>query len=80
MGERAIVLDGELSLETMAAILPPLEPLWDPFAPLGPVHLDLSGVTFIWPAAITLLTTTVLRLPAPRAHHRRRGGTAASGV
>ena len=46
----------------MAGILLPLEPLWDLLAPLGPVHFDLSGVTFIWPAAITLLTTTVLRL------------------
>ena len=62
MDERCVVLDGELSLETTAAILLPLEPLWDPFAHLGPVHFDLSGVTFIWPAAITLLTTTVLRL------------------
>jgi len=46
----------------MAAILLPLEPLWDPLASLGPVHFDLSRVTFVWPAAITLLTTTVLRL------------------
>ncbi len=60
--ERRLILDGELSLETMAAILLPLEPLWDPLALLGPVHFDLSGVTFIWSAAITLLTTTVLRL------------------
>jgi hypothetical protein len=62
MDERDVVFDGELSLETTAAILLPLEPLWDPFAHLGPAHLDLSGVTFIWPAAITLLTTTVLCL------------------
>ena len=62
MDERDVVFDGELSLETMAAILLPPEPLWGPFAPLGPVHLDLSGVTFIWPATITLLTTTMLRL------------------
>jgi len=62
MDERAVVLNGELSLETMATLLLPLEPLWDPLAIVGPVHFDLSGVTFIWPAAITLLTTTVLRL------------------
>ena len=62
MGERNVVLDGELALETVAAMLLSLEPLWDPFAPLDPVHLDLRGVTFIWPAAITLLATTVLRL------------------
>jgi len=62
MDERRVVFSGELSLETMAATLLPLEPLWDPLAPLGPVRLDLSDVTFIWPAAITLLTTTVLRL------------------
>lgn len=62
MNKRHVALNGELSLETMAAILLPLEPLWDPLALVGPVHLDLGGVTFIWPAAITLLTTTVLRL------------------
>jgi len=62
MTEQRVVLSGELSLETMAALLLPLEPLWDPFAPLDPVHFDLTGARFIWPAAITLLTTTVLRL------------------
>ena len=62
MNEKCVILNGELSLGTIAGILLPLEPLWDPLAPLGPVHFDLSGVTFIWPAAITLLTTTVLRL------------------
>ncbi len=60
--ERRLILTDELSLETMGAILLLLEPLWDPFAHLGPVHLDLSDVTFIWPAVITLLTTAVLRL------------------
>ena len=62
MDERDVIFDGELSPETTAPILLPLEPLWDPLALAGPVHLDLRGVTFIWPAAITLLTTTVLRL------------------
>ena len=62
MDEQCVVLDGELSLETTAAILLPLELLWEPFALLAPVHFDLSGVTFIWLAAITLLTTTKLRL------------------
>ncbi len=62
MDEQSIILDGELSLETMAAILLPLEPLWDPLALFGPIHFDLSGATFTWPAAITLLTTTVLHL------------------
>lgn len=57
-----VVLNGRLSLGAMTAILPPLESLWDPLAPLGTVHLDLSGVEFIFPAAATLLTTTVLRL------------------
>lgn len=62
MNERNIVLNGELSLESAADVLRPLEPLWDPFAPLGPLHFDLSGVTFIWPSVITLLSTTVIRL------------------
>jgi hypothetical protein len=62
MNQRWVILDGDLSLDNVSEILLPLEPLWDTFAPLGLVHLDLSGVTFIWPAAITLLTTTVLRL------------------
>jgi len=38
----------------MTTLLLSLKPLWGPFAPLDPVHLDLNGVTFIWPAAITL--------------------------
>lgn len=62
MDERDVIFDGELSLETTAPILLPLEPLWDSLALAGPVHLDLPGVTFIWPATITLLTTAVLRL------------------
>jgi hypothetical protein len=62
VNERKIILNGELCLETLSTILGPLEPLWEPLAPIIPLHLDLSNVTFIWPAAVTLLTTAVLRL------------------
>ena len=78
MDERCVVLNGELSLETTAAILLPLEHLWDPLAVLGLAHFDLSGVTFIWPAAITLLTTTVLCL-RQAGIPRRRGASRESG-
>jgi hypothetical protein len=46
---------GDLGLKNLAAVLTPLQLLWDPAVALAPVHLDLRGVTFVWPSAIALL-------------------------
>jgi hypothetical protein len=57
-----IALGGDLDIRGLPFILSQLEPLWDPLASPAPVHLDLRQVTFIMPAAITLLTTALMRL------------------
>jgi hypothetical protein len=62
MDQWNIVLDGELDMGGLPLTLSQLEPLWDPLASPAPVHLDLRQVTFIMPAAITLLSTALMRL------------------
>ncbi|MBN1954813.1 MAG: hypothetical protein JW900_07160, partial [Anaerolineae bacterium] len=62
MEERDIVLEGDLDLESLASISLPFQPLWIPGVACGPVHLNLAGVTFIWPSALTLLTAAILLL------------------
>lgn len=57
-----VALGGELDIRGLPSILSQLEPLWDPLISPAPVHLDLRQVTFIMPAAITLLTTALMRL------------------
>jgi len=62
MDEWVVTLTGDLSMRNLPEILSKLELLWDPLTPHLLVHLDLSGVTFIQPSVITLLTTAVIRL------------------
>lgn len=62
MDEYPVVLAGDLTMAQTPQIVSTLEPLWEPFAQPGPVHLDLRDVTFVRPSAITLLTTSVIRL------------------
>jgi hypothetical protein len=62
MEECRIVIAGELGVDRLPYIFSRLEPLWDPFISPCQVHLDLRGVTFITPSAVTLLTTAILRL------------------
>jgi hypothetical protein len=62
MDECQVILEGDLSMSRIPHVLSLLEPLWDPLAPVCPVHFNLRDVTFIWPSAITLLTTAVIRL------------------
>ena len=60
MREQTIILTDSLTASRLSPLLTQLEPLWH--SPPQPVRLDLGGVTFIRPAAITLLATAVLRL------------------
>ncbi len=62
MKELTLTPEGELSLDNAPQWLARLEPLWA--APTAPrrVHVDLGGVTFIWPSAIALLASAILRL------------------
>lgn len=62
MSEWTLVLTDELPMRKIPELVGTLEPLWDPFAQCDQVHLDMSQVTFVWPCAITLLTTAVIRL------------------
>ena len=62
MGDLTITLGNELSLEDAPILLARLEPIWEMLPSLREVDLDLSDVTFIWPSALTLLATTILRL------------------
>lgn len=61
-----IALSGELGLESIEDILTQLEPVWKIPLPMYPIHIDLQGVTFVYPSALTLLTATILDL-----RHRR---------
>jgi len=62
MSRWSIVSGGDLDFSSLPYMLSQLEPLWGPLASPGPIHLDLRQVTFIMPAAITLLTTALMRL------------------
>ncbi|MBN1978536.1 MAG: sensor histidine kinase [Anaerolineae bacterium] len=62
MDDWDVILNGDLDLENLASILTPWQPLWNPAVARAPVHLDLRGVTFVWPSAITLLTAAILLL------------------
>lgn len=66
MNRWSIVLGGDLDIGSLPHVLSQMAPLWDPWASPGPVHLDLQQVTFIMPAAITLLTTALMRLRQER--------------
>ena len=62
MNELRTVLVGELSMHKVPQVVSRLAPVWDPFIGSPNLRLDLSQVTFVWPSAITLLTTAIIRL------------------
>jgi hypothetical protein len=62
MDELTVALGDELSMKETPRIVSGLESIWDPFSQYESVHFDLSQSTFVWPSAVTLLTTAIIRL------------------
>lgn len=59
---RSLKFAGDLSLDNVQGILCQLEPIWQARDLPVSVDIDLGNLGFIYPSAMALLTTTILRL------------------